>query len=101
MGLVARSFYDKTIYNLTFRVGDDALELARLIAADLCTSAPVSVRTLVTTLRYYYQSVTSWSQDFHQFGLRKCIGQNLQGSQDVGMHRQVLKKNAAKRQKIY
>jgi len=36
---------------LVARVGDDALELARQIAADLCTSAPVSVRTLVTTLR--------------------------------------------------
>ena len=39
------------IFNQISRVGDDALELARLIAADLCTSAPVSVRTLVTTLR--------------------------------------------------
>jgi len=28
------------------------MDLARVIAADLCTSAPVSVRTLVTTLRY-------------------------------------------------
>lgn len=41
------------IFNQTSRVGDDALELARQIAADLCTSAPVSVRTLVTTLRYH------------------------------------------------
>ena len=42
-----------TIFNQTSRVGDDALKLARQIAADLCTSAPVSVRTLVTTLRYH------------------------------------------------
>jgi len=36
---------------LVARVEDDALGVARLIAADLCTSAPVAVQTLVTTLR--------------------------------------------------
>merc|ERR1719273_2185473 len=36
---------------LVARVADDALSVARLIAADLCTSAPVAVQTLVTTLR--------------------------------------------------
>ena len=38
---------------LPCRVADDALSIARLIAADLCTSAPVAVQTLVTTLRWY------------------------------------------------
>merc|ERR1712013_18802 len=36
---------------LVARVADDALSVARQIAADLCTSAPVAVQTLVTTLR--------------------------------------------------